>query len=175
MIDEENTQYLNVKFRPLWWRCCPFKIRSQLLCWAGFGWCCGCCHFCCCCCCYYQCCCCLCCCSSKSRSGSTHGVGRMGLLRYPLQQGKNIWLGRPAQVAWGVHTVEGWDYLKKETIWAPPPSQALTGDEESVLSPRVRVFPPRSWPWDPAVSLPRTRPQVLGTKFLLKQAKNWSL
>ena len=64
---------------------------------------------------------------------------------------------------------------RKKQYEPPPPSQALTGDEESVLSPRVRVFPPRSWPWDSAVSLPRTRPQVLGTKFLLKQAQNWSL
>ena len=42
-----------------------------------------------------------------------------------------------------IHSVEGRNYLK-ETIRVPPPSLAMSGDEESVVAPRVRVFPPRS-------------------------------
>ena len=42
-----------------------------------------------------------------------------------------------------IHSVEGRDYLK-ETIRGPPPILAMSGDEKSVVAPRVRVFPPRS-------------------------------
>ena len=99
-MDEEESTIIIVNIRPLWWRRCPFKIWPQLLCWAGFGCWSWRCHVCC----YY----CQCCCSSKSASGSTHSVGRLGLLRSSLQQGKNFWLGRPAQIAWGIHYPQCW-------------------------------------------------------------------
>ena len=64
---------------------------------------------------------------------------------------------------------DGIIWRRKKTIRGSPPSLAMSGDEESVVAPRVRVFPPRSRSWDPTMSLPRTRPQVLGKHLFYRK------